>query len=182
MPKNDDRRITADQARALTGAPRLLRGESEEAYWKLWEAIAEEYEPEGISEWLDIHQYTIKHWEQDRLQRCNSALVENGLTSALRRLLLPFYVSHSMDGIPERIARKYYSQDDEERAEAEEVVRKCGITDEKIMAEAMQGRAKEIVLLDRMDNHRAGAKRNLKKELDRRLDSRRNSSDSPQSQ
>jgi hypothetical protein len=179
---NNGRKITADQARALPGAPRFLRGESEESFWKLFEAIADEYKPEGVSEWLDIYQYAIKHWEQDRLQRCSSVLVENGLPSALRDLLRPFYNANMVNGIPEKIARNYYSNHEADRAEAEKQVRKCGITDEKIMAVAIEGRAKAIVLLDRMDNHRAGAKRNLRKELDRRLGGRRNSSDQPPSQ
>ena len=41
MPLNDDQKITVDQIKDLLGAPRLIRGESEEAYDKALHVIAE---------------------------------------------------------------------------------------------------------------------------------------------
>jgi hypothetical protein len=48
MPLNENQKMTADQIKALLGAPRLIRGESEEAYWKWWSAFVEQYKPESL--------------------------------------------------------------------------------------------------------------------------------------
>jgi hypothetical protein len=72
-------------------------------------------------------------------------------------------------------ARDYYFGNDREKEEARTKVQAWGITDEKILAEAVSMRADEIVVLDRMDNYRANAKRKGQKELERRSEARRNS-------
>ncbi len=170
MPSNQ--KFTADQIKELVGTPRLIQGESEKAYWMWWEAFAEERKPECLSDWLDVNQLATKHWEQERLNRCNTALVDSALRPALTHLLRPFVsaLSGGCITVPEKVARDYYADDEEAR----EKVADCGITDDHILAEAVQMRGKELLLFDRMDNHRANAKRALQKELDRRSDARRN--------
>jgi hypothetical protein len=60
-------------------------------------------------------------------------------------------------------------------------LQKCSITEDQILAEAIQLRAKELVVFDRMDNYRANIKRTLRKGFDRRADTRRNQSDAADS-
>jgi hypothetical protein len=57
-----------------------------------------------------------------------------------------------------------------------------GNSDDQIIAEAMQLRGNAMLLLDRMDNYRAGAKCALQKELDRRSEARRSRPDQSESQ
>ena len=71
---------------------------------------------------------------------------------------------------------------DEEKEQARDNLQKCGITEDQILAEAMQIRAKELVVFDRMDNYRANAQRNIRKGLDRRSAARRNQSGNPESE
>ena len=109
------------------------------------------------------------------MSRCNNALVDNSLRTALRHLLQPF-VGQASGGrivIADKVARDYYSADEEDSEEAREKVASCGITDDDIMAEAIQLRGDAIIQLDRMDKHRAYAKRAIQKELDRRSNARR---------
>ena len=177
---SSNQKFTADQIKEMVGTPRLMQGESEKAYWMWWEAFAEERKPECLSDWLDVNQLAIKNWEQERLNRCNTALLDSALRTALRHLLIRFVspLSGGLITVPETVARDYYGDDEEAREEAREEVAACGITDDHILAEAIQMRGKELLLFDRMDNHRANAKRALQKELDRRSESRRN--DPPQ--
>jgi len=145
--------------------------------------FAVEYQPESLSEWLDVHQLVTKHWEQERLRRSNSALVESALSRALRKLLQPLnavgafdptthHSSISIANNPMKIAHEYYAGNAEERKRAVAKVMAWGITDEHIMAEALQMRAAELILLDRMDNYRANSKRSIQKNLNRRPDLR----------
>jgi len=177
MPTDDDRKLTAEEFKTTFGAPPLIRGESEEAYWKWWNVFVEQYQPENLSDWLDVDQLAIDHWVQARVRRCNPALVEGVLFEALRNLLRPFClpaVSDSIQTNATHIARDYYLGDDEDREEAREKVQTWGITDDQILAEAMQIRGQSMVLLDRLDNHRTNSKRKGQKELDRRSQARRN--------
>jgi hypothetical protein len=179
MSANDNLEITADQMKAMLGAPRLIRGESEEAYWKWWLAFVEAYKPKSLPDWVEVNELANKNWEQDRLRRCSPALVDGMLVKALTNLLEPF----SKIGIsPYNLARDYYGGDDKARRRAREKVTWCGITDDQILAEAMQMRGSALVLLDRMDNYRASARRSLQKELERRSEARRSRPDQSESQ
>jgi len=193
MPLNENQKITADQIKALLGAPRLIRGESEEAYWQWWSAFVEQYKPDSLSDWLEVNDLAIKHWEQNRLRRYNSALVDGALIAALKNLLRPLQAVNvfnptadsPLDAIKNnatKIAHEYYAGNDQERRRAREKVEAWGIGDDQIIAEAMQLRGNAMLLFDRMDNYRAGAKRAHQKELDRRLEARRSRPDQSESQ
>jgi hypothetical protein len=184
MPSNDDRKITLDEIKELLEKPPLIRGESEEAFWKWFTVFADEHQPESFSDWLEVHDYAVKQWEKNRLQRSNSALIEGVLYRALRNLVTPF--STRLNSVSllygNQIAHDFFFGDDEEKEQARDNLQKCGITDDQILAEAMQIRAKEIVVFDRMDNYRANAQRNIRKGLDRRSAARRNQSGNPESE
>jgi hypothetical protein len=169
MSANDDLERTADQIKALLGAPPLMRGESEEDYWKWWLAFAEEHEPKRLSDWLEVNELAQRHWEQRRLRRYGPALVEGALVEALTDLLRPLHIG----GIPLKVAHDYFGNDAKAKQRARETVTTYGITEEQIVAEAMQKRGSALLVLDRMDNHRANASRLLRKEIDRRSESRR---------
>jgi hypothetical protein len=85
MPTNDDRKITLDEMKEFLGAPPLIRGESEEAFWKWFTVFTDEHQPESFSDWLEVHDYAVKQWEKNRLQRFNSALIEGGAVSSAEK-------------------------------------------------------------------------------------------------
>lgn len=172
MPTDDDQEMTAEQIKALLGAPCLIRGESEEAYWKWWSAFVEEHKPKTLSNWLEVNDLANKHWEQDRLRRCNSAILDGVMVSALRSLLTPFQTISFSAVKMTSVAQEYYADDKDGRT-ARTKVAECGITDAHILAEAMLQRRDALLLLDRMDSHRSNSRRLLLKDLDRRADARR---------
>jgi|ERR1700733_13541650 hypothetical protein len=169
MPTDDDQEMTAERFKDLLGAPRFVRGESVEDYWKWWFAFVQEHKPKTLSNWLEVNDLANKHWEQDRLRRCNSAILDGVRVSALQKLLTPF---HAIDLNAVSVARDYYAEDNKEGRTARAKVLGCGITDDHILAEAMEMRRDALLLLDRMDSHRSNSRRLLLKDLDRRANAR----------
>ena len=159
MPSNDDRKITMDEIKALLEKPPLIRGESEEAFWKWFSAFADEYQPESFSDWLEVHDYAVKQWEQNRLQRSNSALVEGVQYRALRNLVMPFFTLLNSVRLDYgcRSSTTFFSEMTKRRNKRATIFEAFEITDDQILAEAMQIRAKELVAFDRIDNYRANA-------------------------
>jgi hypothetical protein len=182
---SDGQKMTADQFKALFGAPRLIKGESEDAYWNWWSAIAGAYNPETFFDWIHVNDYATKSWEQQRLQRYNSHFVDGALVRALQNLLTDSETGRN-SGLSrlerDNLAEEYYFGSEKIRGRATAEVASRGITDEQIVAEATRLRAGDLVMLDRLDNQRANAKRSVQKEMDRRMEARRKSSGSTEAQ
>jgi hypothetical protein len=160
MLSKDELERAKEQMKEMFGPPPLVRGESEELYWKWWEALVEEHEPKGFSALVQVTDLANKQWEQNRLRRSSSALIERGLRGALANLLRPFNATGLADiHIPGQIAYDYYFGDVDEKREARENVTRCGITEDQITAEAMQMRSRELIAIDRMDSYRVSSRR-----------------------
>src|SRR5271169_2145472 len=106
MSANNDQERTAEQMKALFGPPPLVRGESEEQYWKWWDAFVEEHKPKRLSAWVAVNDLAIKQWEQNRLQRGSPALIEGAFVRALHDLLQA--LGPKIDIKPGEIARDYF--------------------------------------------------------------------------
>jgi hypothetical protein len=184
MSLNDDRKLTEDEVKALLGPPPLIRGENEEAFWKWWRAFVAAYEPQTLSDWIGVHELACKHWEQNRLRRSTSALIDGALIGGLKRLLAPVTRpavfnptgGNDLGNDPTKIAHEYFAGSNEKKKDARRRVQAWGFSDDHILAEPVRSRADAIILFDRMDNYRSGAKRALQKELDRGLEARRSQS------
>jgi hypothetical protein len=178
-------KFTADEIKELLGPPRLIRGESEEAYWKWWSAFVAAYNPERLLEWFQLNDYATKTWEQQRLQRSNSVLVETAMVKALQNLLSHVESGRNLglDALDrEKITEDYFFGTEKVRKRMIEEVEGWGITRELIIAEAMRLRADSLVMFDKLDSYRANAKRALLKDMDRSMEARRNSSDYAEAQ
>jgi hypothetical protein len=174
------RKYTSDEMKNLLGAPPLIRGESEKAYWIWWYQFVDAHKPLYLQDWLDVNQLAAKHWEQERLRRCNAALVDGALIEALTNLLRPLRseVLHGHKILQiHKIAHDYYYGIENDKREAAVELETHGITEEQILAEAMQIRAPALVMYDRLDNYRTNSKRSLQKDLDRRSETRSNGLD-----
>src|SRR5581483_8234087 len=106
----------------------------------------------------------MKSWEQLRLQRYNSAVVQNAMGQALDRLLN--YVESGRNfGLNcldrEQLVLSYFSANETVSNRAVEQVESWGISREMITAEAMRLRADSLIMFDKLDNQRANAKRTL---------------------
>jgi len=158
-----DQAVTADQFRSLIGDPPLMKDESVEEFWTWWNAFVSEYEPKRLSDWYEVNEFALIHWEQRRISRCASAHVNGGLVLALKLLLLRVH-----PGIPDKIAEDYYCDDEKKKRKAREIVEGYGITDDQIRASSMRRFSKELLIFDRMKNYRASANRSSRREMDRR--------------
>ncbi len=176
------RKYSAEEIKQLLGAPRLIRGERADDYWKWWSAFVELYEPEYLPDWLDVNQLAVKQWEQERLRQCNSAIVDATLIDALKKLLRPLNSLNLHKGINDsllmvhEIAHDYYFGSEIDKLKARDQVEALAITDDQIMAEALHICAGSLVMFDKLDNNRTNARRALQKELGRRSETRRSRS------
>jgi len=166
MLSSTDQVLTVDQVRALLGPPPLMLDESEEEYWKWWMAVVEPGKPKSFRAWLEVDELAHKEWEQRRLRRYRPALVKHACISVLGSLLDP--ISGSIISVP--VVEDYFGSDAKKQKAARETVRKRGITEEQIVAEAVVRRGDEMLILDRMDSNRANASRHLRKAIDRRAE------------
>jgi len=177
--------------RALFGEPPLIKGESEEDYWKLWDAFEEDTKPKRLPDWIVVNDLAHKYWEQLRLRRYSPALIEGACIEALEVLLRPFIcqttepkgasstkkADSSNNEVSSDIARFYHVGLDGAKERASLFVAECGITTDQIFALAMQMRGSGLLMLDRMDNNRENACRALRKEIERRSAASENPSD-----
>jgi hypothetical protein len=169
MLAKDQETQVISQMRVLFGKPPLIKGESEEDYWKLWEAFVEDIKPKRWPDWIVVNDLAHKYWEQLRLRRYSPALIEGACVEALASLLRPFFENTSANqDIPPGIARNYYAGDTKAKKEAVRSLEKYGITLDQIFALAMQMRGSGLLMLDRMDGNRENACRALRKEIERR--------------
>jgi hypothetical protein len=165
MLAKDQESQAISQMRVLFGKPPLIKGESEEDYWKFWDAFVEDIKPKRWPDWIVVNDLAHKYWEQLRLRRYSPALIEGACVEALAHLLMPFF----QDGtIAPCIARDYYAGDATGKKEAVRSLEKYGITSDQIFALAMQMRGSGLLMLDRMDGNRENACRALRKEIERR--------------
>jgi hypothetical protein len=174
MP-NDNLELTAEEMKARLGRPPLMIGESEDEYWSWWMLLADEHQPKTPSQWMDFNDYAHKQWEKRRLQRYAPALMEGSLYQAVVNVLKAQF----KEGIPEAIARDYCKGDAEAKQEAREAIARRGLTEDHLMAEALQMCGDGLAILDRMDKHRASAIRLLQKDMDRPAEARRKEPDQP---
>jgi hypothetical protein len=128
-------------------------------------AVVEPDKPKSFRAWLEVDELAHKEWEQRGLRRYRPALIKQAWVSALRSLLDPIH-----DGVSLAVAEDYFGNDAKKQKAARETVRKYGITEDQIVAEALAKRGDEMLILDRMDSNRANASRHLRKAIDRRAE------------
>ena len=137
--------FTEDQIQELLGPPRLIRGESEEAYRKWWSTFVKAYNPQTLPDWLEVNQLAVKNWEQGRIRRSNSAVIEGAMVEALRSLLIPIVagdISNLVGNRSARLAHDYFGRNNDKRRRARAEVAGLGVSDDQIVAEAMNLRAR----------------------------------------
>lgn len=161
----------------LFGKPPLIKGEDEAHYLSLRDAFEEDIKPKTFLERMKVNDLTNKYWERLRLLRFSAALIEGAGIEALASLLRPF-VSQTPDmkDVPLDIARFYYVGLGGAKKRAALYVAECGITNDQILALAVQMRGAGLLMIDRMDKSRENAGRILRKEIERRAAINDNSS------
>ena len=129
MLAKDQESPVISQMRVLFGKPPLIKSESEEDYWELWEAFVEDIKPKRWPDWIIVNDLAHKYWEQLRLRRYSPALIEGACVEALASLLRPFFDNTTANqDVPPGIARNYYAGDTNAKKVAVRLLEKYGIT------------------------------------------------------
>jgi hypothetical protein len=103
--------LSKNSMRDLFGKPPLLKDENPEDYWRLWDAFAADLNPKTWPEFIAVNDLAHKYWEQLRLRRYSSALIDGGCIEALEYLLRPFLGASEdpqMKNASSDIARFFY--------------------------------------------------------------------------
>lgn len=159
---------TKSRLEDLFGKPPLLEGEDRELYMRLYAAIEADIEPKSFFDRMLVREQTDKIWEELRCRRGAAALIETAYVEALASLLSPIYENKMTLISAGKAAVKFYSADPKAKKEVAAVMAEYGITEAKIQAKAMQIIGGTLQLFDRMINHRETARRNLRKEHEKR--------------
>jgi hypothetical protein len=160
--------IGIDQIKPLIGPPPLVMGESEQEYWLFCSEFIKAWKVKTIPDAIEVYELAQKYWEQNRLRKCSSALVKSARPKALGVILA------RVPGLSdtEALAQAYFDTSSKDHEKARGILTKCGITEHQIVAEAMEKRSEGLLLFDRMESYRASASRSLRKDIDRRSQSR----------
>ena len=159
--KNPER---ADQLDNLLGPPPLLEGEDRTRYLRLRAAVESEYKPQSLFDWISVRDTTDKLWEEQRLKRAASALINGGLHKAL-----VYYLTDTCELISvEDYASDFFNGDLKEKKEVIGILAQHGITMTELLAKAAQIEAAGLQLFDRMVTTRETSRRLLRRERDTR--------------
>lgn len=169
--------------RGLIGDDLLLEGERAEDFWSLFQAVIDEREPQGITDWYLVGEETIKLWENGRIRRLSAATVKGGEFEAANYFLnqsAPLLPKPQEPGVfmpprfNEKLALTYFSTDPQTKAKAKAQLAQHGITRAEIQAKAMELRMASLQMYERMIAARENALRQRDKDARRR---RRDSQD-----
>jgi hypothetical protein len=160
-----DEELTADQAKVRLGPPPLLPSESESEYWKWWEGFVQPDQPKTFPAWVEVNDQAELKWEQRRLRHASVAIIERAQITALAVLLYRYE-----QGVSSQIAQEYFGKEGPKQRRARDTVGSHGITQQQIEAHAMVNRGKQLLSIDRMHSNRAGAGRQLNKDIAKRAE------------
>ena len=150
-----------DELKGLLGEPPLVAGEDEKAYKKLLEAVANVRKPQNIMEWIDVHDFVTKFWEEARLSRASAGLISGGLLKALK-----YFLEQTKQDPSD--AQKYFSENPIEREQVILALAKYGITPGTVQAKAADYHNVTLKTLERMREVRENGRRKLCEEERRR--------------
>jgi hypothetical protein len=159
---------TNDRFEEIFGEPALLEGEDRERYLRLYAAVEVDIEPKSFFDRMLVREQTDKIWEELRYKRCSAALIDSAHVEALASLLSPIYEHKMTLTSAGQAAVKFYSADPKVKKEVTAVMAQYGITEAKVQAKAMQIIGGTLQLFDRMISNRENARRNLRKEQEKR--------------
>ena len=149
---------------ALLQAPALAAGENIADYQALVDEVREAVQPKGFFDQLIVSDLCHALWEEQRFRRQQSALPAATRMKALACLL----VSIGFEQNALAVACDYFGDDDEERNKAVASVRRFGITDDAINAQASQDNLHILSALERLMGNRQSRRDSIVSEYQRR--------------
>jgi hypothetical protein len=149
---------------ALLQAPALAAGENIADYRALVDEVWEAVQPKGFFDRLIVSDLCHALWEEQRFRRQQAALPAATRMKALACLL----VSIGFEQNALAVACDYFGDDDEERNKAIALVRRFGITDDAISAQASQDNLHILSALERLMGNRQSRRDTIVREYQRR--------------
>jgi hypothetical protein len=169
-PKANDRagpdRTTAIDIDVLLQSSPLTTGENLDAYWNLVTKVEHALAPKDFFDELLVADIARALWEEQRYRRQQVALTEATRFKAL--VCLAVQVAPHLSVRASQIALDYFSSDKEHRENAEQFLRRFGITDLAINAQAAELHAQSMAAFDRMTSNRQEWRSTLVREFERR--------------
>jgi hypothetical protein len=77
-----------DQFKTLLSKPFLLQGEDAKLYDGLRAALIEDRRPQSFDDWMEIHDHLTLLWEEHRLRRLSTGLMDGELHRAIKHYLV----------------------------------------------------------------------------------------------
>ena len=131
-------------------SPVLAAGEKLEDFRALVAEVSAALQPKTFFERLEVNDLCHAWWEEQRFRRQQAALPAATGLKALQCLLAS--IGFGQDALT--IATGYFGGDGEERTKATALLRRFGITDDAIAAQASQHNLPTISALERLLGHR----------------------------
>ena len=149
---------------ALLQAPALAAGENIADYRALVDEVWAAVQPKGFFDQLIVSDLCHALWEEQRFRRQQSALPAATRMKALACLL----VSIGFEQNALAVACDYFGDDGEERNKAVALVRRFGITEDAINAQASQDNLHILSALERLMGNRQSRRDTIVSEYQRR--------------
>jgi hypothetical protein len=148
----------------LLQAPALAAGEKLENYRALVAEVSAAVQPNTLFDRLVVSDLCHALWEEQRFRRQQAALPGATGLKALQCLLAS--IGFEPDALT--IATDYFGNDGEERTKATALLRRFGITDDAIAAQASQHNLATIAALERLLGNRQSRRDMILREYQRR--------------
>jgi hypothetical protein len=164
-PAGPDKTTAIDIDVLLQSSP-LTTGEDRDAYWNLVAEVEHALAPKDFFDKLLVADIVRALWEERRYRRQQVALTEATRFKAL--VCLAVSVAPHLSLRASQIALDYFSSDKEHRENAEHFLRRFGISDLAINAQAAELHAQSMASFDRMTSNRQEWRSTLVREFERR--------------
>jgi hypothetical protein len=143
----------------------LAAGESLDVYTALVEELYRAVKPQGIFDYVRLADIGHALWEEKRYRQQLVALPKATRFKALVALVIEVSPDYQIKA--SEIALDYFGADEERYAGAERLLRRYGITDDAITAQAHEMHGQTIGALERMVGHRQNLRNRAIKEVQR---------------
>jgi hypothetical protein len=135
--------------------PALLIAESKDQFAALYGDLEQEIQPKGVIERTYVHDIANIIWEIQRLRKFKTAIINSArrpaLQAILRQILAPldFMAAREREQEADSLACDWF-ETQKAKKQVEKLLRKIGLDEVAVEAEAFRSRAEDLERIDRM--------------------------------
>jgi hypothetical protein len=167
-----------DQLKGLFCEPPLLEADDPEHYWGFVLALIDERSPETASDWIAVHDWVTKLWEERLLRRASNDFVRAGIIRELGGFLAaengPELTFHSLEDVAQmqrhrdaetqRWLKESASDNPKDRKKIGPLLAGFGTTEAALYAKVHERNSSVLQTFDRMIAAREKSRRKLRNE------------------